>query len=74
VDIAFQVAEGVEDVDKAMSRLNFKPRWISLHYTLATEALIGECRQKGYNVSVWGIPDEETKKRIKALGPDAVIF
>lgn len=74
VDIAFQIAEGTEDIEKAMARLKFKPRWISLHYTLASEALIGEYQQKGYCVSVWGIPDEETKNRIKAFGPDAVIF
>ena len=74
VDIAFQVAEGTEDIEKAMARLKFQPKWISLHYTLATEALIDEYRQKGYCVSVWGIPDVETKNRIKDLGPDAVIY
>ena len=74
VDIAFQVAEGTEDIEKAMERLKFKPRWISLHYTLATEALVGEWQKKGYCVSVWGVPDKETENRIKALGPDAVIF
>ena len=74
VDIAFHVAEGVEDIGKAMSRLKFKPVWISLPYAIATKALIDEYRQKGYNVSVWGIADEETKNRIKALGPDAVIY
>lgn len=74
VDIAFKVEEGVEDIEKALARLKFKPRWISLHYTLATEALINEYKQKGYCVSVWGIPDEETKNRIKAFGPDAVIY
>ena len=74
VDVAFHVAEDVEDIEKAMSRLKFKPAWISLPCALATKAMIDEYRQKGYNVSVWGIPDEETKNRIKALGPDAVIF
>jgi hypothetical protein len=74
VDIAFQIAEGTQDIEKAMARLKFKPKWISLHYTLATEALIGEYRQKGYCISVWGIPDAETKNRIKELGPDAVIY
>lgn len=73
VDIAFQVAEGTEDIEKAMERLKFTPKWISLHYTMATKALIDEYRQKGYCVSVWGIPDAETKDRIKVLGPDAVI-
>lgn len=74
VDIAFQIAEGTQDIEKAMARLKFKPKWISLHYTLATEDLIGEYRQKGYCISVWGIPDAETKNRIKELGPDAVIY
>ena len=74
VDIAFHVEADVEDIEKAMSRLKFKPTWISIPCTLATKAVIDEYRQKGYCVSVWGIKDEETKDRIKDLGPDAVIY
>lgn len=74
VDIAFKVEQGVEDVEKTMSRLKFTPKWISFHYTVFNEELLRAYRQKGYCVSVWGIPDEETKTRIKALGPDAVIY
>ena len=74
VDIAFKVAPEVEDVQKAMARLKFTPKWISFHYSKVDAALIQTYRQKGYCVSVWGIPDDETKNRIKALGPDAVIF
>ena len=74
VDIAFHVEADVEDIEKAMARLKFKPKWISIPCALATKALIEEYRQKGYCVSVWGIQDEETKDRIKALGPDAVIY
>ena len=74
VDIAFHVEADVEDVEKAMARLKFKPKWISIPCALATKAVIDEYRQKGYCVSVWGIKDEETKDRIKALGPDAIIY
>lgn len=74
VDITFEVAADVQDVEKAMQRLKFTPKWISFHHSMVTEDLINTYRQKGYCVSVWGIPDEETKNRIKALGPDAVIF
>jgi hypothetical protein len=65
---------GVEDVEKTMSRLRFTPKWISFHYAVFNEELLRTYRQKGYCVSVWGIPDEETKNRIKAFGPDAVIY
>jgi hypothetical protein len=68
------VDQDVEDIEKAMSKLKFTPRWISVHYTLFNEDFLDTCRQKGYCVAVWGIPDEETKNRIKAMGPDAVIF
>lgn len=74
VDLAFKVDQDVEDIEKAMSKLKFTPRWISVHYTLFNEDFLDTYRQKGYCVAVWGIPDEETKNRIKAMGPDAVIF
>lgn len=74
VDIAFKVEENVTDVEKTMARLKFTPKWISFHYTTINEEMIRDWRQKGYCVSVWGIPDEETKNRIKALKPDAVIY
>lgn len=74
VDIAFKVQLDVEDVEKAMSKLKFTPKWISIHYTQVTEDVIKMYNQKGYCVSVWGVPDEDTKNRIKSLGPDAVIF
>jgi hypothetical protein len=74
VDIAFKVAADVEDVEKAMARLKFTPKWISFHYSMVDADIIKTYAQKGFCVSVWGIPDEETKDRIKALGPDAVIF
>ena len=74
VDVAFKVAADVADVDKALARLKFTPKWISFHYSMVTADLINTYSKKGYCVSVWGIPDEETKDRIKALGPDAVIY
>lgn len=74
VDIAFKVEEGVEDIEKAMARLKFVPKWISVHYSQVDEELIKTWRQKGFCVSVWGIPDEETRNRIEALKPDAVIY
>ena len=74
VDIAFEVAADVEDIEKAMARLRFTPKWISFHHTMVTKDLIDTYHEKGFCVSVWGIPDEETKNRIKELGPDAVIF
>lgn len=74
VEIAFKIGEEVEKVDKALAKLKFTPMWLSFHYSLVDAELIETYRQKGYRISVWGIPDEETKNRIKALGPDAVIF
>lgn len=74
VDIAFKVEQGVEDPEMAMARLKFIPKWISLHYDAVDEDVIDTWQQKGFCVSVWGIPDEETKDRIKAMGPDAVIY
>lgn len=74
VDIAFKVEKDVEDVEQSMSRLKFTPKWISLYYAVIDEDMIEAWQQKGFCVSVWGIPDEQTKNRIKAMGPDAVIF
>ena len=72
VDLAFKVAPGTEDIQKAMARLKFTPRWISIHYTMIDSAIIDTYRAKGMYVSVWGIPDEETLSQIMTLSPDAV--
>ena len=64
----------VDNIEKALAKLKFKPMWISFHYSLVDAELIQRYRLLGYRISVWGIPDEETKNRIKALGPDTVIF
>lgn len=74
VPIAYKIAENVERLDRELARLKFTPMWLSVHYTRVDEEFIKTYREKGYRISVWGIPDEETKNRIKALGPDAVIF
>ncbi len=74
VDIAFKVDKDVEDIEKAMARLKFRPKWISVHYTAVNEDMISTWHQKGYCISVWGIPDEENRNRIKAMCPDAVIY
>jgi hypothetical protein len=74
VDIAFKVDENEKDLEKTMSRLKFTPKWISFHYTAVNEDMIRDWRQKGFCISVWGMPDEETKNRLKAMKPDAVIY
>lgn len=74
VDIAFKVEKGVEDIEKALAKLKFTPRWISIHHSIADQATIRAWQQKGFCVSVWGITDDQEKNRIKALKPDAVIY
>ena len=74
VDLAFKVAPSTKDIDKAMARLKFTPKWISLHYTDADEATIKQFRDKGMYVSIWGIPDKSTATEIQKLNPDAVIY
>ena len=74
VDLAFKVEKDVDDIDKAMARLKFVPKWISVHYSILDASLLKKYHDKGMYVSVWGIPDDETKKRIKELGPDALIY
>ena len=74
VDLAFKVAPGAKDIEKSMARLKFTPKWISLHYTDATEANIKQFRDKGMYVSVWGIPDKDTAAKIQELDPDAIIY
>ena len=74
VDLAFKVSPGTKDIEKSMTRLKFIPKWISLHYTDATEANIKQFRDKGMYVSVWGIPDKDTAAKIQELDPDAIIY
>ncbi|MBR5104564.1 MAG: calcineurin-like phosphoesterase C-terminal domain-containing protein [Bacteroidales bacterium] len=73
VDLAFKVAQGTEDVDKAMKRLRFTPKWISFHYTEINEDIIKKYHDKGMLVSAWGITDDKTATMIETLKPDAII-
>ena len=47
VDLAFKVAQGTEDVEKAMKRLRFTPKWISFHYTDLSEDIVKKYHDKG---------------------------
>ena len=74
VDLAFKVAKGTEDVEKAMARLKFTPKWISFHYTDITEDLIRKYHDKGMYVSAWGIDNQETAEHLSASSIDALIY
>ena len=74
VDLAFKVAEGTEDIQKAMARLKFTPKWISIHHSMINKELIDTYRAKGMYVSVWGISDEGTLAHVMTLCPDAVLY
>lgn len=74
VDLAFKVAPGTEDIQKAMARLRFTPKWISIHCSMIDKELIDTYRAKGMYVSVWGIQDEDTLAKVMALCPDAVVY
>lgn len=74
VDLAFKVAPGTEDIQKAMSRLKFTPKWISIHCSMIDKGLIDTYRAKGMYVSVWGIQDEDTLAKVMTLCPDAVLY
>ena len=73
VDLAFKVAQGTEDADKAMARLKFTPKWISFHYTDINEDIVKKYHDKGMYVSAWGITDDESAAASEALKPDAII-
>lgn len=74
VDLAFKVAPGTEDIQKAMARLKFTPKWISIHCSMIDKGLIDTYRAKGMYVSVWGIQDEDTLAKVMTLCPDAVLY
>lgn len=74
VDLAFKVAAGTEDIQKAMARLKFTPKWISIHHSMINKEIIDTYRAKGMYVSVWGITDEEALAHVMTLYPDAVIY
>ena len=74
VDLAFKVAQDTEDVEKAMKRLKFTPKWISFHYTDLSEDIVKKYHDKGIYVSAWGIDNQETAAQTCALGVDALIY
>ena len=74
VDLAFKVAPGTENIEKAMARLKFTPKWISIHCSMIDKTLIDTYHAKGMYVSVWGIQDEDTLAHVMTLCPDAVEY
>lgn len=74
VDLAFKVAQGTEDAEKAMKRLKFTPKWISFHYTDINEDIVKKYHDKGMYVSVWGIDNQETAAQTSTLDVDALIY
>ena len=74
VDLAFKVAQGTEDVEKAMARLKFTPKWISFHYTDITEDIIKKYHDKGMYVSAWGIQNDETAASVSTMNLDAIVY
>lgn len=74
VDIAFKAGPETEDLEKAMARLKFTPKWISAHWSLVNEEFVEKCHSKGFLLIVWGIPDAETRERIASLGVEALEY
>lgn len=74
VYVAFDLPKDAADVDSAMSKLNFKPTWINVHYSAVDDAFVKECHRKGYLVSVWGTDDPSVTEMLKGYGIDSVIM
>jgi len=61
------------DFDGYMALLDFKPTWLSPHYSLVNEELMGKCRENGLKVAAWTADEPEVMKRLIGLKVDAVI-
>ncbi|MFP3904033.1 MAG: glycerophosphodiester phosphodiesterase, partial [Armatimonadota bacterium] len=46
---------------------------LSVHHSLASEALVYECRLRGVGLWVWTVDDEQTILRLRDLGIDNIV-
>lgn len=73
VYVAFDLPAEFTDIESAMSRLNFKPKWINALHKTVDQTFVDECHKKGYHVSVWGTDDPSDITRLRTFGIDSVI-
>lgn len=60
-------------LNEQLEQLGFTPNIYSPHFSLVTEALMQQCKQKGIKVIPWTVNNVEEMKRLKALGVDGII-
>ncbi len=71
--VSYLVDEDAPDFEEYMKKLTFTPQWLSPHHSLADEALVQKCREKGMKIVPWTVDEPEDIKRILDLGVDAII-
>jgi glycerophosphoryl diester phosphodiesterase len=60
-------------LDEQLQQLGYTPPVYSPHFSLVTEALMAQCRQKGIRVVPWTVNNIEEMKRLKSLKVDGII-
>lgn len=73
VYVAYELPEDAADLETAMKKISFTPKWINAASSSVNDTLIKTCKEKGYLLAVWGIPDEATEAELILRGINAVI-
>lgn len=61
------------DYDTYMSKLNFKPDWLSPHYSTVNETIVKRCHEDGIKIVPWTADDPAEIQRLIDLHVDAII-
>lgn len=68
------LVEGWEtDYDEFMSKLEFKPEWLSPPYQIVDQAMVDRAHADGMKMVVWTVDDRDEMRRLIGLGVEGII-
>ena len=71
--LAYLVEEWETDYDEYMSKLEFKPEWLSPPHENVDQALVDRAHADGMKVVTWTVDDKDEMRRLIGLGVEGII-
>ena len=71
--LAYLVEGWETDYDEFMSKLEFKPEWLSPPYQLVDQAMVDRAHADGMKMVVWTVDDKDEMRRLIGLGVEGII-
>ncbi len=71
--LAYLVEDYEKDYDEYMSKLEFKPEWLSPPHENVDQELMDRAHKDGMKVVTWTVDDKEEMRRLIGLGVEGII-